>query len=170
VHPGSPGEQTLQAGQGLQTDHIELIAAALDAAREQSGNSTTTILLETTAGLKNKLGIGSRFEHLRDIMSRSRYQDLLGICFDTCHVFAAGYDLRHYESYHVTMEQFAEIIGLKWLKFFHLNDARDPCGSGIDRHAHIGQGQIGEAAFRFILRDERFTAIGKCIETPQGHR
>lgn len=165
VHPGSIG---LSLEEAPEADFIRLVSEALDAAREQSGNVNTTVLLETTAGLKSKQGLGSRFEHLRDIIALSHYHELLAVCFDTCHVFAAGYDMRDWESYQATMNHFDKIIGLANLKFFHLNDSKAGFGSGIDRHAHIGKGELGEAAFRYILNDERFTTIGKCIETPKG--
>jgi deoxyribonuclease-4 len=139
---------------------------ALDRAIEKSENMQTKVLLETTAG--HRRSIGDRFEHLRDIIDYSRYRERLGVCFDTCHIFTAGYDIRDDQSYNRTMDTFHRIIGIDRLCFFHLNDALTPLGSHRDRHTHIGKGAIGDDGFRLIMNDNRFAGTGKCIETPKG--
>ncbi|MFH0795162.1 MAG: deoxyribonuclease IV, partial [bacterium] len=92
----------------------------------------------------------------------------VGVCFDTCHVFAAGYDLRTEESYKATMKKFDDVVGLDRILGFHLNDSKKPLGSRRDRHEHIGKGLIGGKAFGFLLRDQRFARIPKVLETPKG--
>ncbi|MBN2444906.1 MAG: deoxyribonuclease IV [Spirochaetales bacterium] len=159
LHPGSCGEVDESAG-------LKVFASALDIALTESENIVTKVLLETTAG--HKSSIGQKFEHLRDIISLSTFSDKLGVCFDTCHAFAAGYDLRDDESYNRTMDEFDKVIGLDRLLFFHLNDSKKDLGTHADRHEHIGEGCIGTEGFRLIMEDERFTEIGKCIETPKG--
>lgn len=158
-HPGVANMVTVGEG-------IDLIAEAIDYCIEKSENTNTTLLLETTAGQKNS--IGHDFRHLRDIIDKSRYKDRLGVCFDTCHVFSAGYDLRTPETYTKTMDDFDTIIGLDRLQFFHFNDSKHELNSHKDRHEHIGEGKLGITAFDFIINDERFSHIGKCLETPKG--
>ncbi|MBN2531466.1 MAG: deoxyribonuclease IV [Spirochaetales bacterium] len=159
LHPGSTGESK-------EREALQLFTHNLDMAIGKSRNRKTIVLLETTAGQKGS--IGYRFEHLRDITGYSSFQEKLGVCFDTCHVFAAGYDIRNEESYNRTMDIFHRIIGIDRLCFFHLNDALNPLGSNKDRHTHIGKGKIGNEAFRLIMNDRRFEGTGKCIETPKG--
>jgi deoxyribonuclease IV len=159
LHPGSSGGHD-------EATALTLFASALDSGIRESGNTRTRVLLETTAGHKGS--IGYRFEHLRDIIGHSGLPGRLRICFDTCHVFSAGYDIRDEESYTRTMDTFDQVIGMKHLYFFHLNDALNPLGSRRDRHTHIGEGHIGAEGFRLIMCDKRFAGIGKCIETPKG--
>jgi len=123
------------------------------------------ILLETTAGMGSHLGW--RFEQLARIMELVPEHDF-GICFDTCHVFAAGYDLATETGYEAVMTEFDRLIGCRRIRLFHLNDSRKPCGSRLDRHAHVGRGHIGETGFACLMRDERFAAVAKIIETPPG--
>ena len=92
----------------------------------------------------------------------------VGVCFDTCHAFAAGYDIRTEDGYERTLEQFDRVIGIRRLAVFHLNDARNDYGSQVDRHEHIGRGKIGKTVFGLILRDARFREIPKLLETPKG--
>ena len=122
-------------------------------------------LLETTAGQGTNLGY--IFEHLRDVIGTSKYPDRFGVCLDTCHVFAAGYDMRTEADCEATFNQFDNIIGLTRLKAFHLNDAKSEYQSRVDRHEHIGEGNIGATAFRYILNDDRFAETPLIIETPQ---
>lgn len=122
-------------------------------------------LLETTAGQGTNLGYC--FEHLRDIISMSKYPDRFGVCLDTCHVFVAGYDMRTESDCAATFKQFDDVIGLERLKAFHLNDAKSEYQSRVDRHEHIGKGNIGETAFAYILNDSRFAEIPLIIETPE---
>ena len=126
---------------------------------------SATVLLETTAGQGRNLGY--RFEHLQQIISQSSQPDRLGVCFDTCHVFAAGYDLRTAEDYYRTFNQFDQIVGLSQIKAFHLNDAKSGFGSRVDRHDHIGQGNIGLTAFELLVNDPRFQGRPMIIETPE---
>ena len=122
-------------------------------------------LLETTAGQGTNLGY--RFEHLRDVIGMSKYSDRFGVCLDTCHVFAAGYDMRTETDCEATFKQFDDIIGLNRLKAFHLNDAKSEYQSRVDRHQHIGEGNIGTTAFTYILNDARFAETPLIIETPE---
>ena len=122
--------------------------------------------IETTAGTGNI--IGSTFEELAAVIGAARHRDRLGVCFDTCHAFAAGYDIRAKRAYAGTMRRFDETIGLGLLRAFHLNDSRTPLGSRRDRHAHIGQGEICERGFTNLMRDKRFDDRPMILETPKG--
>ncbi len=122
------------------------------------------LLLETTAGQGTNLGY--RFEHLRDVIGLSKYPDRFGVCLDTCHVFAAGYDIRSESDCDATFEKFDDIIGLDRLKAFHINDAKSEYKSRVDRHEHISEGNIGATAFSYILNDSRFAMTPLIIETP----
>ncbi len=141
------------------------VAGSLDVVLDEVPDPAARILLETTAG--QGANVGYRFEQLAGILERVRQADRLGICLDTCHVFAAGYDLSTKEGYRSTMKAFDEILGMDLLEAIHLNDSRKPCGSRVDRHAHIGEGEIGETAFGLIMRDRRLARIPKVIETPK---
>lgn len=158
-HPGTANETT-------EIHAVKLIAQAIDQSIEESKNTNTALLIETTAGQKNS--IGYKFEHLRDIMDYSKYKKRLAVCFDTCHAFAAGYNIKTIDGYQDTINEFERIINLKLLKFFHFNDAIGDLGSHLDRHEHIGKGKLGLDVFKFIINDERFKNIGKCLETPKG--
>jgi len=159
THPGSHLGRGVDAG-------IERYAANLDRAIEESGTERGMVLLETTAGQGTNLG--STFEELAAVIDRSRHPGRLGVCYDTCHTFAAGYDIRTPEAYAATFAAFDRIIGLDRLKFFHLNDSKTDFGSRRDRHEHIGQGAIGLDGFRNLIRDPRFADIPKTLETPKG--
>ncbi len=126
----------------------------------------TGILLETTAGQGSTLGW--RFEQLAAILNGVKDNSRLGVCFDTCHVFAAGYKLSPEADYKATMKQFDKIVGLKQIRAFHVNDSVKDCGSRVDRHAHIGKGCIGPEAFGFLVRDPRFKKVPMVLETPKG--
>ena len=97
----------------------------------------------------------------------SKYPERLGVCFDTCHVFAAGYDLRTEDDYQRTFDRFDQVVGLDRLRAFHLNDAKSEFNSRVDRHEHIGQGNIGITPFQLLVNDPRFSAVPMIIETPQ---
>lgn len=158
LHPGSHG------GRGEQTgirSVIEGLTQALSAAPE----SRVRILLETTAGQGHDLG--HRFEHLHAILAGTGMLGRTGVCLDTCHVFAAGYDLRDEESYRRTIEEFDRIIGLARLFALHLNDSKKPLGARVDRHQHIGHGHLGVSAFRQILNDPRLDHLPAVLETPK---
>lgn len=130
------------------------------------GIEQVTVLLETTAG--QGTAIGYRFEHWGTIFEKLKRPERVGVCFDTCHVFAAGYDLTTPEGYEDTMAQFHRYIGLEKLKAFHMNDSKKGLGSRVDRHEHIGQGAMGLEPFRFIMNDVRLAEIPKVLETPKG--
>jgi deoxyribonuclease-4 len=121
-------------------------------------------LVETTAG--QGTGIGYRFGHIHDIIDGVKETEP-GACFDTCHVFSAGYDLRTGRDFGRTLEEFDRVVGIDRLKVLHLNDSVGSLGSRVDRHAHIGQGEIGLDGFSFIMNDRRFIDIPKILETPK---
>jgi len=126
----------------------------------------TQILLETTAGQGSSLG--HSFEHLAWLIEHTPEGERLGVCLDTCHVFAAGYKLRTPKGYTATMETFDRLIGLERLKALHLNDCKANLGSRKDRHEHIGKGHIGLEGFRHILNDPRLAGLPGLLETPKG--
>ena len=159
MHPGAHGADSPEAG-------LARFTANLDQALAAAGpDNEVMVLLETTAG--QGTGLGSRFEELAAVIAASRFPERLGVCLDTCHVFAAGYDLRTPAAYAATFTDFDRIIGLGRLRFFHLNDARKDLGSRVDRHEHIGQGKIGLEGFRLLLNDPRFTRHPMVLETPK---
>jgi deoxyribonuclease-4 len=124
------------------------------------------ILLETTAGQGAMLG--HRFEHLAAIIGRVALPAAVGVCLDTCHCFAAGYDIRTTEGYEATLQEFDRVVGLDRLKLIHVNDSKALLGARIDRHTHIGQGQIDTEAFRLLLQDLRLARLPFILETPKG--
>lgn len=129
-------------------------------------NFTTNICIETTAGQGTNLGYN--FEQIKYILDNVENNKKFGVCFDTCHVFAAGYDLREKNSYNKTISDFDRIIGIEKIKVIHLNDSLKGLGSRIDRHAHIGKGKIGLTAFELIMNDRTFSNVPKILETPKG--
>jgi deoxyribonuclease-4 len=147
------------------TRGIRRIVAAIDEIHAQTQGTPVQCLLETTAGQGTSLGW--RFEHLAEILAGVAEPQRLGICFDTCHVFAAGYPLGTPEEYLATMDALDRLVGLERVKAFHLNDSRRPLGSRVDRHDHIGRGQMGREPFRLLLRDPRFRAVPMYLETPK---
>lgn len=159
LHPGSHGGAGPDEG-------IRKIAAGLDEALDATGIGGTRVLLETTAG--QGTSIGGRFEELAGIIAASRRAERLGVCFDTCHVFAAGYDIRTLKGYARTMGEFDRLVGLRRLEAFHLNDCRGTLGARLDRHTHIGRGTLGLGAFRALLNDRRFAELPMVLETPKG--
>ena len=124
-----------------------------------------TVLFENTAGQGTCLG--HRIEHLAAIIERVKNPSWLGICFDTCHAFAAGYPLTRAEDYAATFDQFDTVIGLERLKLFHVNDSVKPFGSRVGRHAGLGRGEIGLEAFRRLVCDPRFRELLMILETPK---
>lgn len=159
MHPGSHVGSGREAG-------IERIAAGLQEAIARTPSVKTRVLLETTAGTGDNLG--ATFEDLADIMTSTDRPDRLGVCLDTCHIFAAGYEIRDEASYEKTMKDFERIVGFRNLRAVHLNDSMKPFGSRKDRHEHIGRGEIGEEAFRLLLADKRFRKIPMSLETEKG--
>ncbi len=158
LHPGS------HMGDG-ERRAIPRLARALNRALSTVG-PPVGVLLENTAG--QGTSIGHRIEHLAAILERIRQSDRVGICIDTCHTFAAGYDIRTAEGYEATMCEIDSCIGLERIRAFHLNDCKRDLGSRVDRHTHIGRGRIGLDAFRFLVNDRRFMDIPKILETPKG--
>jgi deoxyribonuclease IV len=142
---------------------IKAISAALGAS-----DNDVMLLLENTAGEKNS--VGSSFEHIRAIMDELAFPDRVGVCLDTCHAFAAGYELRTEEGLRETLAQFDEQVGLRHLRVIHLNDTKGDRGSGLDRHEHIGMGFIGEDGFRRILHHNVFSSLPLVCETPVDDR
>jgi len=145
---------------------IERIAASLDEIHQRCPGFRSMILLETTAG--QGTNIGWRFEHLRGILDRVGAPGRLGICLDTCHLFAAGYDFRTPETYAVTIEQLDRVIGVAQVKCIHTNDSKKDLGSRVDRHDHIGKGKIGKSGFAHFINDPRFFGVPMILETPKG--
>lgn len=127
-------------------------------------DNTVTLLLENTAGEKN--GVGSSFEDIAAVMEGIESTRRIGICFDTCHAFGAGYDLRTREGIEDTLARFDELLSLRNCRIIHLNDSKGDLGSGLDRHEHIGMGRIGEDGFRHILAEEFFRSRPLICETP----
>ena len=155
VHPGSAKELGKQKG-------IKKIIEALKTTLHATKDSTVKILLENTAG--QGTCIGYRFQHLKQIIDGVN-SSRIGVCFDTCHAFAAGYDIRTKCGFETTMEELDNIVGLKNLHAIHMNDSRGALGSNLDRHEHIGNGKLGLEPFRQIMNT--FTHIPKVIETPK---
>ena len=131
-------------------------------------NSNVIVLFETTAGQGK--GLGHKFEHMKYMIDKIKNKQRIGVCFDTAHSFAAGYDFTTKKKYDAIWESFDDIIGLKYLKAFHLNDTDKGCGSRVDRHAHIGKGKIGKEPFRFLVNDDRFKDLPGILETPEGDK
>ena len=144
---------------------LETIAGSLDEAFRATRRSPVMIALETTAGQGTNLGY--RFEHLAEILERSPFPNRLAVCVDTCHLFAAGYDIRTPKGYATTMKQLDATIGCERVVAFHLNDSKKPLGSRVDRHEDIGKGQIGLDGFRNVLRDPRWRDVPMVLETPK---
>lgn len=138
----------------------------LDQAMAAAESSDVMVLVETTAG--QGTGLGSSFEELAGVFQQSNYPERLGVCLDTCHIFAAGYDIRTRKTYEETFSLFDRTIGLDRIRFFHLNDSQKGLGSRVDRHEHIGKGKIGLEGFRFLLNDPRFSGCPMVLETPKG--
>jgi len=158
MHPGSHTTGTEAAG-------IRLIAAGLRALLRARPGAAPLILLEHTAGQGTNLG--HRFEHLAEILGLLDGSPRVGVCLDTCHLLAAGYDIRSEAGYAHTFEELDRLVGLDRVKVFHLNDSKKPCGSRVDRHEHIGKGCVGLEPFRRLLTDPRFAGRPMLLETPK---
>jgi deoxyribonuclease-4 len=157
LHPGAHLEGTEQEG-------LERVVHALDQAHARCPGFAVRILVETTAGQGTTLG--HRFEQLAFILDRVAEPDRLGVCLDTCHVFAAGYPLYPAQACQATTEEFDRVIGLRRLEAFHVNDSVRALGSRIDRHAAVGKGEIGLEAFRLLVNDPRFREHPMVLELP----
>lgn len=158
MHPGSHVGSGEDAG-------LKRVITAFETIHEQTAGYRVKTLVELTAGQGSALG--HRFEHIATILDGVTDAKRLGVCFDTCHVLAAGYPLSTEAEYQQTMEEFDHVIGLKQLKLFHLNDSKKPRGSRVDRHEHLGQGYVGAEAFRLIVNDPRFAKLPMILETPK---
>ena len=158
MHPGFHGGQGGMEG-------LRRVSAAINIILTETKNLSVKIVFEATAGQGTSLG--SRFEHFAFLFDHIEEVDRVGLCVDTCHIFAAGYDLRCRKAYEGVVRAVKDTVGLGKLDLLHLNDSLKELGSRVDRHGHIGEGYIGLQAFRFIMRDERFTRVPKIIETPK---
>jgi deoxyribonuclease-4 len=158
MHPGAHVDSGEEAG-------LRRVAQALDEAHARCPGFRVQVLLETTAGQGSCLG--HRFEHLASILAQVAEPERLGVCLDTCHVFAAGYALAPEAEYRATFRAFDKLIGLRRLRAFHVNDSLKPQGSRVDRHAHIGRGCLGLEPFRLLLNDPRFRTRPMVLETPK---
>ncbi len=158
LHPGGHMGAGEEAG-------LARVAEGLDRCHAATAGYKTLTLLEGTAGQGTALG--RTFEELRAILDRVHEPERIGFCLDTCHLFAAGYDLRTPQTYAATMNRFDELLSLDRLKCFHFNDSKKGLGERIDRHDHIGTGQLGLEPFRLILNDARLDRVPKILETPK---
>ena len=158
LHPGAHMSTGEEAG-------LARIIAGLDRAHAATPGYRTLTLIETTAGQGTALGY--RFEHLQVLLAGVREPERIGFCLDTCHIFAAGYDITTPETYAATMAEFDRLVGLERLKCFHFNDSKKGLGARVDRHDAIGTGALGLAPFGFILNDPRFAATPMILETPK---
>jgi deoxyribonuclease IV len=160
MHPGSCTDGSEESG-------LSRIADALASILRERRKGRVMVLLEHTAGQGTSLG--HRFEHLAWIIDRLGGSNRIGVCLDTCHLVASGYDIATAAGYRRTFADFDRIVGLDRLRLFHLNDSKKPCASRVDRHEHIGKGCLGPATFRRLLRDRRFSGLPMIIETPKSH-
>jgi deoxyribonuclease IV len=158
LHPGCYTSGSADEG-------LKLVALALLELVRGHGRGRTMILLENTAGQGTALG--ASFEELASIIERAGGNPRIGVCLDTCHLLASGYDIASAEGYESMVSRFSRAVGLARLKLFHLNDSKRPCGSRVDRHEHIGKGFVGLDAFRRIVNDQRFRHLPMLLETPK---
>lgn len=159
LHPGA------HLGAGT-SKGLRLLSQNLDAAIEKASCPEVTLLIENTAG--QGTGLGARFEDLAFVLEHARQSKRLAACFDTAHAFAAGYDLRTSQGYQMTFEAWGKEMDLCLIQCMHLNDAKKGLGSRVDRHEHIGKGEIGLEGFRLLLNDPRFQHLPMLLETPKG--
>ena len=157
IHPGSHADPAVG---------IARIADGLKQVLRSRPECPVRILLETTAGAGHQ--VGRTFDQLAAILGRMGQPQRLGVCLDTCHVFAAGYDIRTCQAYARTMAELDRAVGLERLLAIHLNDSLAGLGSRLDRHAHIGRGTIGRRAFANFLNDSRLARVPMILETPKG--
>lgn len=158
LHPGAHMDEGEKKG-------THRIIVSINEIFTKTSAVNTRLLLETTAGQGSS--VGHTFEQLAAIMSGIEEKNRVGICLDTCHIFAAGYDIRTAEQYKKNIMLFDSVIGLEHLFLLHLNDSKTTLGSKVDRHEHIGHGSIGLEAFEFFMNDGRMLEIPKIIETPK---
>lgn len=156
-HPGA------HMGKGVEKG-VRLVAESLDAAIEAADAPDVTPCIENTAG--GGSSVGHTFEQVRRIVDLSRHSERIAMCFDTCHAFAAGYDIRTRPGYEAVMSRLGEVVGLDRVRAFHLNDSKGDVRSHLDRHEHIGKGKLKKAAFGFLVNDPRFADRPAVLETP----
>jgi deoxyribonuclease-4 len=161
MHPGSYVDSS-------EADGTKRIIKALNEAIKRTKGFAVEFWLENTAGQGTNLG--HRFEHLASLIGGVKHSSRLGVCIDTCHLFAAGYGLRTRKEYKATIDELDEVIGLDRVRAWHLNDSKKPQGSRVDRHEHIGEGQLGLDPFRFVLNDKRFAKLPMYLETKKEDR
>jgi deoxyribonuclease-4 len=159
THPGAHMGAGEEAG-------LRRVAAALNRLFAAGAGAGVTVLLENTAGQGSSLG--ASFAHLARLLELSAFPERLGICIDTCHLLAAGYDFRTPETYAATFGELDRLVGLDRVKVFHLNDSQRDLGARVDRHAHIGEGFVGLEGFRLLVNDPRFAGAPMILETPKG--
>lgn len=159
VHPGARLEAT-------EEDGIALVAESMNEVHRRTKKTKSQITLELTAGQGSCLG--HSLQHLADMVHQTKRPDKIAICVDTCHAFAAGIDLRDRKAYLAFWREFDELLGLDRLKAVHLNDSKRELGSRVDRHEHIGRGQLGAIAFHHILKDKRLRHVPMYLETKKG--
>ena len=157
-HPGAHG------GAG-EEDGIQRIIESLNLAHERTKGFKVVSVVEATAG--QGTAVGYKFEHLKKIIDGVEKPNRMAVCIDTCHIFAAGYDIRTEEVYTATFKEFDDIVGLNRLAVFHCNDSKKGLGSHVDRHEHIGKGMIGIGGFSLLMNDRRFSNVPKILETPK---
>ncbi len=155
-HPGS------HLGKVSEDECLQIIADGVSEALSRT--KSVIAVIENTSGMGNH--VGYRFEHLARIIELVEPKDRVGVCIDTCHAYTAGYDFRTKEAYEKTMKDFCDVVGIRYLKGMHLNDTQKALGSRIDRHASIGEGELGEKTFRLIMNDPRLDDIPMILETP----
>jgi deoxyribonuclease-4 len=158
IHPGAH----MGSGEDAATRRM---AEAIDAVHARVPRALASLAIETAAGQGTTIGF--RFEHLAAVVAKTRDPDRVGICLDTCHVFAAGYDLRTRRGYAETLRRLDGEVGLARLVAVHVNDSKRECGSRVDRHEHIGRGHLGREAFRWLMNDERLRGVPLVLETPK---
>jgi deoxyribonuclease-4 len=158
LHPGCYTD-------GSETRGLALIAEALDLLLRDRRRGRAMVILEHTAGQGTSLG--ATFDQLAAIIGQMRAERRVGVCLDTCHLLASGYDIASAEGYARTFSDFARIVGFDRLKVLHMNDSKRPLGSRVDRHAHIGEGCVGLEAFGRIVNDRRFAGLPMLLETPK---
>ena len=159
LHPGAHLGAGPEAG-------VRRAAEAINVVHARTAGFQTKILIELTAG--QGTCVGHRFEEVGMLLQQIEQSEQVGVCFDTCHVFAAGYDLRTAEGYDAVMAELDHAVGLYRVWAFHLNDCKKDLGCRVDRHEHIGQGKMGEAPFAALLNDRRFFGLPMVLETPKG--
>ncbi len=159
MHPGS------HTGSG-EEDGLKTITSEFNEILSRTEGWKVNITIETTAGQGTNLGY--RFEQIAAIIDGVKEKERMKVCFDTCHTFAAGYDISTEEGYLTTMEEFNRLIGLDRLIAFHINDSKKGLGCRVDRHEQLGEGTLGETVFRMIMNDPRFEDVPKILETPKG--